>query len=154
MRRLRRALPFGVIAALILAVAVIWHPGSSGAAATYSNVTHQVSFTGDGPSPATIRIADGDSIDFSNDVDPSARVPVIGLVTGVLADVSVTISGATVGDFTLDRAQSGTAGPYHTGGTERTVPYTVTYTSRYVVGLLPGPSRTLHGTIVIEPPAS
>lgn len=153
MRLLRRALPFGVVAALILAVAVIWNPGSSGATDTHASVTHTVSFTGDGPSPSALRIADGDRIDFSNDVDPSARVPIIGLVTGVLADVSVTISGATVGDFTLGRGQSGTAGPYHTGSKERTVPYTVTYTSRYVIGLLPGPTRTIHGTITIEPPA-
>lgn len=154
MRRLRRALPFGAVAALILAAVVIWHPGSSGATDTHeAGVSHQLSFTGDGPSPSALHIADGDTINFSNDVDPSARVPVIGLVTGVLSDVSVTIAGATVGDFTLDRGQSAVVGPYHAGSTQRTVPYTVTYTSRYVAGLIPGPSRTISGTITIDPPA-
>lgn len=148
MRRVARTLPLLVVAALIMATVVIWHPGRSGAAA----ITHTVSFAGDGPAPADIHIADGDSIRFSNDVDPTARVPVLGLFTGVLSDVSIRIGGATAGDFTLDRGQAGTAGPYHAGGSERVVPYTVTYTSRYVAGLLPGPTRTLHGTITIVPP--
>ncbi|HVX43006.1 MAG TPA: hypothetical protein VHC49_03950 [Mycobacteriales bacterium] len=112
-------------------------------------VTHTITFTGDGPSPANVRIHDGDRIEFRNDVDPSAGVPVLGPATGALSSVSVTVSGATSGSFTLERGKSAVVGPYHSGTKDLVADYDSTYSSRLVLGALPGPSEQTGGTVTV-----
>jgi hypothetical protein len=112
-------------------------------------VTHTITFTGDGPSPATVRIQDGDRVEFRNDVDPSAGVPLLGPAAGALSSVSVTVSGATSGSFTLERGKTAVVGPYHSGTRDLVADYDSTYSSRLVLGALPGPSKQTTGSVTV-----
>lgn len=120
-----------------------------GGVARAEGVTHTVTFTGDGPSPASLSIHDGDRIEFRNDVDPTTGVPVLGPAAGALSSVSVTVSGATTGSFTLDRGRTAVVGPYHSGSKDLIAHYDSTYSSQLVLGTLPGPTEQTSGTVTV-----
>jgi hypothetical protein len=115
--------------------------------------TQTISFTADGPTPSSLDVPSGTEIIFANDVDPSANSPVVGQVSGAVKSVTVTITGVSQHDFTLQPGERANVGPYFAGATPLVLHYRSTYNSTLVAGLVPGPQGVEPGTLTIDPPA-
>ncbi|HEX5495540.1 MAG TPA: hypothetical protein VFX70_13305 [Mycobacteriales bacterium] len=117
----------------------------SGDPASAAAHTVTVSFTADGPSPASVTIEPGDQVVYRNTVDPNAG-SVLGVVTGAVKSVAVTVEDAAQSPFSLDPGQS-RALTY--SNAVRAV-YTATYHPTMVLGLLPARDATTTGTVLVR----
>lgn len=145
-RTVRRRLGIGVAAAAIVGGVVAWQAAPSSATPS----THTITFTNSGVSPTSVTIRSGDSLQFKNNVDPTASIPVLGTATGALRSVTVTVSGAAQQRFTVQRGQQIKVGPYWAGNTQLVIKYSATYNTTLVAGLLAGPSSTSSGSITVQ----
>lgn len=115
--------------------------------------TAHVSFTADGVAQKSLTIKPGTDVVFSNDIDPSQGVPVLGLVTGLVRSVSVTVTGATQQPFTLQRNQQATVPAYTSGSKPFVINYSATYKAKDLLFDDPN-TKTVQGTITVTPSSS
>ncbi len=149
--RLSRRTALGVVAVAAVGAGVAWGVAPSGAAPqpAAASATPKIAFTGSGATPSSLSIRYGQKVVFENDIDPTAKTPVLGTVTGALNTVTVTVSGATQKPFTLAPGQKATVGPYFSGNQKVVIRYRSNYDSKLVAGLVPGPSATKSGTLTV-----
>jgi len=116
--------------------------------AVAADPTATVSFTNDGVADKSITIQPGTDVVFSNDIDPTQTVPILGGLTGALHSVSVTVTGATQNSFTLKRGQEATVSSYTSGSK----PFVIHFTGTYAAANLGIPDPNEHqydGTITV-----
>ncbi|HEY9476003.1 MAG TPA: hypothetical protein VIS06_19405, partial [Mycobacteriales bacterium] len=135
----RRVVPLIVGAAVAVTSAVLMSGGSASA-------TQQVmvSFTSDGPSPASVTLRPGDQVTFRNDVDPDSQT-LLGGVTGALSSVTIDVANASNPGFTLTPGQSRTL--------TYSQPVRATYTATYrptTLLLIPGKAVDTTGTLLVQ----
>ncbi len=105
---------------------------------------------GDHKGQTSVTIAPGSDVVFSNDIDPSQSVPVIGALSGTLRSVTVTVTGATQQQFTVERNQERVVPGYSSGSKPFVVNFSATYQGHALLGLATDPqSETFHGQITV-----
>lgn len=103
---------------------------------------------GDHEGQTSVAIAPGSDVVFSNDIDPSQKVAVLGTVTGLLKSVTVTVTGATQQQFTVGRNQERVVSGYSSGSKPFVVDFSATYQAQTLLG--PGSkSAPMNGTITV-----
>ncbi|HEY9389030.1 MAG TPA: hypothetical protein VIR27_04560, partial [Mycobacteriales bacterium] len=140
-RLARRIVPL-IVGAAVAATSALLLSGSPASAT--DQVT--VSFTSDGPSPASVTIQPGDQVTFRNDVDPDGQT-LLGVVTGAVKSVTIDVANASNPGFSLTPGQSRTltySSPVHTT-------YTATYRTTTLL-LLPGRAMDTTGTLLVGEP--
>jgi len=146
--RVSRRVGIGLVAAAAIGGGIAYGVAPSGAAPD-PTPTATISFTNDGPSPASLEVPSGTEVIFANDVDPNAG-SALGTVSGTIKSVSITINGVTQKEFTLAPGQRANVGPYFAGSAPVVLSYRSTYDSTLVAGLVPGPQTGKPGTLTID----
>lgn len=135
--RLRRLGSGAAVAALAGGAIILGGAGPSAA------VDQTVVFGNSGATPSAVTISAGDSVTFTNAVDPALPVSVLGPVTDALASVTVTVDGTDLA-----------TGESTTVSYDTSQPVTGNYTSMLAGGLVQGPAGTATVTITVQPVAA
>lgn len=141
----RRIVPLLAGAAVAVTSVVLLYEGS----ATASAKTVTVSFTADGPSPASVTLNPGDTVIYRNDVNPNDQA-LLGAVGGAIRTVNVEVTGAAQTPFVLSAGKT-RALTYQS-------PVAATYNANLeptmLLGIVPGQTVTTTGKIMVKDAAS
>lgn len=117
----------------------------SGGSATATPREYEISLTANGPQPGAVELKPGDTVVYSNDVDPTDGGGLLSSTLGAVQSVSVKVYDATVEPFTLPQGESKKVTYSEAVRTTYTAHYTAT-----LLNLLPRNMGDQTGEVVVR----